>query len=222
MIMSLIQINKANSVNNIISVPMGEDVKLKESSSKELLGKFKFFPDEPKLNKKFIKNVERLVRSSLAYKEYCRYLNEDQGLINDVHNFNITNEVATLEYHHYPFTLYDIVEILLNKIFLEGQRVTSIELAEEVLKLHYKNMVGLVHLDLTNHELVHAGKIFIPLDSVFGRVNTFVDQYKPYMFDEQIERYNNLVELTEKHMAKLPPEDQQSEPDISESSQRPH
>ena len=92
MIMSLIQINKANSVNNIISVPMGEDVKLKESSSKELLGKFKFFPDEPKLNKKFIKNVERLVRSSLAYKEYCRYLNEDQGLINDVHNFNITNE----------------------------------------------------------------------------------------------------------------------------------
>jgi len=204
--MALKQVNKNNSVNNIISIPgLAGDTKLKEKNSKNVLSSFYFNGGiDPKLNKRFIKSVEKQVRRSKEYATYVGFLDNDMELNTDVYMSNIDNEMATLQFHHYPFTLYEIVEIVLNKHIMNKDKYTSFDIVDEVLNLHYQNKVGLVHLTTTNHELVHAGKLFIPLDSVFGKVNTFIDEYRPYLFDDQIDTYNQLVQQTAEYKANLP------------------
>ena len=146
--------------------------------------------------KRFIKNVERLVRTSPSYKLYIAYLS-DQGLVNDVVYSKITSEKATLEFHHYPFTLYDIVEIIVNYHLKHKEKFTSLSIAEEVIQCHFDNLIGLARLSKTSHQLTHAGKLFVPLDSVFGNVNEFVSKYYDGFFPDQIDTYNNLIKMDE-------------------------
>ena len=49
--------------------------------------------------------------------------------------------------------------------------------------LHYKNQVGLVPLSITVHQLVHDGKIFIPLQNVYGNYLDFIEEYGAYISD---------------------------------------
>ncbi len=199
--MGLRKVNKANSVNNIISLPSKDgDAKLYDRNYKNVLSSYYFNGAmDPKLTKKFIKSVESTIRRSPQYSEYIYYLSTTQNLTVDVYNGNISSEMATTEFHHYPFTLYDIVEIIVNKHIHEKDQYTTFDIAEEVLRLHFENLIGLVKLTKTNHELVHAGKIFIPLDSVFGKVNTFTEMYKEYMFSDQIDKFNEIVENTKQY-----------------------
>lgn len=199
--MALRKVNKANSVNNIISLPARDgDTELYDKNYRNVLSSFYFNGTiDPKINKKFIKAVESEIRRSPQYSEYIRYLSTDQNLTVDVYSGNISSEMATTEFHHYPFTLYDIVEIIVNKHIQQKDKYTSFDIAQEVLQLHYDNLIGLVKLTKTNHELVHAGKLFIPLDSVFGKVNTFTEMYKTYMFTDQIDKFNELVRETKEY-----------------------
>lgn len=196
--MSLKKVNKSNTVNNLKSIRnIKDDIIIKDIKSRNVLGSFYFEAGDIKQNKKFIKNVESLVRHSKEYNRYIAYLSEDQNLTNDVYMSNISSEDATLEFHHYPFTLYDIVEIVLNKHIIEKDNITSLSMTKEVMQLHYDNKIGLVRLSKTNHQLTHAGKIYIPMDSVFGKVNAFVDEYYKYIFDDQIEKFNQLVNFND-------------------------
>lgn len=199
--MALRKVNKANSVNNIISLPAKDgDTELYDKNYRNVLSSFYFNGTiDPKINKKFIKAVESEIRRSPQYSEYIHYLSTDQNLTVDVYSGNISSEMATTEFHHYPFTLYDIVEIIVNKHIQQKDKYTSFDIAQEVLQLHYDNLIGLVKLTKTNHELVHAGKLFIPLDSVFGKVNTFTEMYKTYMFTDQIDKFNELVRETKEY-----------------------
>ena len=70
-------------------------------------------------------------------------------------------------------------------------------LSEEVIKLHYENLVGMARLAKTSHQLTHAGKLFVPLDSVFGNVNEFVHRYYDGLFPDQIETFNSLIAYDE-------------------------
>jgi hypothetical protein len=68
---------------------------------------------------------------------------------------------------------------------------------KEVMELHYKLLIGLIPLSQTVHELAHSSKLFIPSNKVMGRYNLFVDLYKPFCTEEQlevlsrIEKYSN-------------------------------
>lgn len=198
--MALIPINKAKTVNNLASVKREDgDVEIKNINTRSFVSSYYFKIGDPKAVTKFIKNVEKLVRTSDEYRRYIAYLSEDMGIINDAITNGIDSDMASLEFHHYPLSLYDIVEIVLNKNIVNNTPITSIKIAYDVLLLHYANKVGLARLTKTNHQLTHAGDIVVPLDSVFGDVNAFMEENLDYIFDDQLDRYNKLINQVEDH-----------------------
>lgn len=130
---------------------------------------------------KFIKMIERIVRSSLEYKQYIRFLKDEIDMtecsfFNNVNNKN--GSKVSIEIHHEPFTLFDIVQIVTEKYIRTGTELNPLDIAEEVMILHYKNHVGLIPLSITVHQLVHDGKLFIPLQNVFGKYTKFIEEYR--------------------------------------------
>lgn len=138
---------------------------------------------------KFIKTVEVLIRSSLEYRELIQYLGSKMGMNYCSFFHNVSKEKygkarIRIELHHEPFTLYDIVNIVLNKHLMENgdnERINMMDIAEEVMGLHYDGYVGLVPLSQTVHELVHSGAMFIPLQFIDEGFNTFYLRYKDYI-----------------------------------------
>lgn len=147
----------------------------------------------------FVKKVVRLARSSNEYSYYIGYLINELNIDSCFVLSNIDVNAAEIEMHHYPFTIYDIANAVVTKRLDKRQPVSSLLCAREVMKLHYKNMIGLVPTSITVHELAHAGDIFIPLNTVFGNFQEFVEEYSPYISPMLLEKYNVLLEKTERN-----------------------
>lgn len=133
---------------------------------------------------KFIKTVERVVRGSQEYKDYIKFLKDEIDMTKCTFFSNVSNKDGkkiSLEIHHEPFTLYDITTIIIDKHMSEGKTLNYINVAEEVMKVHYQDKVGLLPLSATVHELVHDGKLFIPLQSVYGNFISFLEDYDAYI-----------------------------------------
>lgn len=150
--------------------------------------------EDDKELKKYYKTIEKEVRGSFEYREMIQYLRENFGMdqcsfikVSNKDNYNIKIEV-----HHYPFTLYDIVLIVYKKRIFYQESLDVQMVAKEITMLHYKLLVGLIPLSKTVHQLVHDGKMFIPVDNVFGRYNIFVDLYKPFCEPEQLETLERI------------------------------
>lgn len=157
---------------------------------------------------KFIKTVENIVRQSLEYRDYISFLKENIGLDKCVFFQNIggknSSKRISIEIHHDPLTLYDIVLIVLNKYKDQGLPINDIDIAEEVMELHYENKVGLVPLSKTMHEVVHnSTKVFVPLTMVYGQYSDFIKEYEPYIPNEIILKIEKKLTMTEN----LTPED---------------
>lgn len=192
-------INKPNKMNNIESLKKNDNVVIvRNNDTRNIIGSFYFNQwSDVKEIKNFIKNIEKQIRTSKEYKNYIGHLNNEIGIhtCSVYGNLSDSIEGLTLEYHHYPFTLYDIVEICVNKQIMNNNNFTSFDIINEVLQLHQMNKVGLVKLCKTAHEEVHAGKIFIKLESIFGDVNYFINKYRPYISDDILENYNKLIDM---------------------------
>lgn len=139
--------------------------------------------DNDKDRFKFISTVERICRSSMEYKQLIEFLKVNMNMNfcsffhNVSRNINGTAKVR-IEIHHEPFTLYDIVAIILNNRIENEKYISIFDIADEVMEVHYKGYVGLVPLSETVHELVHNGKIFIPLQFIDEGFNLFYRKYK--------------------------------------------
>lgn len=156
---------------------------------------------------KNIKRIESVVRGSLEYREYIKYLVNHMNM--DKCHFlpkvkKQDGRRISVEIHHEPFTLYDITQIVFEKHEREGRDINHFLIAEEVMKLHYMNQVGLIPLSATVHQLVHDGKIFIPVQDVYGKgfidfINEYdiSDELRTVLFDKiqmsrEIEQDDNL------------------------------
>jgi hypothetical protein len=150
---------------------------------------------EEKAYKKFVGNIEKLVRTSNEYKRYIELLRTNVSALNlDNILTNITNADAELEFHHYPFTLFDVVDILCVNKFINKKNFTSFQVAKEVMDLHYKNLIGLVPLTKTNHELAHEGSLFISKRQVFGNYEEFIRMYDAAISVDLKEKIKNINE----------------------------
>jgi hypothetical protein len=78
-------------------------------------------------------------------------------------------------------------------------RISPFILANEVMKIHYENKVGLVPLSKTVHELAHNGEIFINLNQIFGDVKSFIMKYENGITDELVEQLKHLIALSSKY-----------------------
>ena len=133
--------------------------------------------DETNL-KKFIKSVERTVRSSKEYKRYIENLRTNVHALNyDTVMSNISNTDTALEFHHYPLSLYEISEILILDHLANKDNITSFSIAKEIMEYHFKNKIGLVSLTKTNHELAHDGALFLHNTQIFGKYEEFINEH---------------------------------------------
>lgn len=195
-------IKEGNSIGNVSSVESGEQLGIKgDTSPFAECFYFQDFYDENVI-KRFAKSVEKLIRTSREYNEYiellrtnCAELNHDNIL------HNITNGDVDLEFHHYPFTLYDIVIIVMNKHVVDGEKFTSFSLAKEIMKLHYEHKIGIVPLTKTMHELAHDGKLFLSTKQIFGDYKKFMRDYAAGI---TVEQNADIAEIEQLSLANTP------------------
>ena len=147
----------------------------------------------------YVKDVKNEVRKSFEYKQFIKYLRENMNMNKCSFLKGVSNEETfdiKIEIHHYPFTLQDIVEIVIRKRLYYHEPMELQMTAKEVMILHYKLLVGLIPLSETVHQLFHNGRLFIPVDKVLGRYNLFIDYYKPFCDPEQLEVLDRIEKYT--------------------------
>ena len=164
-----------------------------------------YVPMEKQKDKvKFVSRIERIIRGSMEYRDYIKFLKENVGLDSCIFFQNITKDPenirgkhVTLEIHHEPLTLFDIVMAVVNKYEEEGLAMNALLIADEVMELHYANKVGLVPVSKTAHELIHnTNKLFVPLNFVYGEYSQFMDEYYEYIDDDVFSKVKEKVEKT--------------------------
>ena len=157
--------------------------------------------------KKYIEDIERLVRSSREYREAIQYMRKYINMNSSLFFRNVNNIESTkikIELHHYPFTLFDIVITVFNKR-TRLQEPLNVELvAKEVAYLHYFLIIGLVPLSRTEHKLVHNQALFIPLKLndkpiVLGDYNKFIEMYERDIPEDAMVRFNTYKDLTKNY-----------------------
>ena len=154
---------------------------------------------------KYIKRCETIIRSSNEYKDYISFLKEHVDMNRCAFFQNIgSNETRKIkiEIHHEPFTLYDYVEVVVDKCISEGLPLNDLMIADEVMELHYNNQVGLIPLSKTIHEIIHnSTKLVIPLNMVYGDYTSFLSspEYESYvddLYDKLESKINATKNLT--------------------------
>lgn len=152
---------------------------------------------------KFIKSVEATCRKSFEYKELVKFLKRNTNLKRCVvlQGLNCENgKRYTIEIHHEPFTLFDIAETVINRREAESESLDPMDIADEIMELHYAGKIGLIHLSKTMHQLVHDDKIFIPLQYVYQQYDEFYTEYRRWMnpiLEQKIEAKADLSMKTD-------------------------
>lgn len=132
---------------------------------------------------KLIKTIESLARNSMEYKDLIKYLKTNMNMeeCEFFPNFKSGKKKGMIEIHHAPYDLYTITWIVMEKHEQEKGYIDELDVAEEVMRLHYEGKVGLIPLSVTAHELVHDGKLIVPLNCVRGRFVEFTRDYYTYI-----------------------------------------
>lgn len=159
----------------------------------------------PRDQEKYIKNVEAVCRKSMEYKAYIQFLRQNLDMNQCTVLKNVISKSGKhyrIEIHHEPFTLFDIVQTVIQKRLDLRESISELKVADEVMGLHYDGKVGLIPLTVTMHELVHNGRIFIPLQYVYQDYSGFYQEYQQYIEDnpilkDKIEAKVNLSMRTE-------------------------
>lgn len=162
---------------------------------------YNFFEfEDPKKTNRYVKKIESIIRQSLEYRRYIKYLKNEIELTSCNFFKGIDTEEINgvgIEFHHYPFTLYDITYTVLSDMTdYFTKPVNTFDVANEVMKLHYENIIGLIPLSKTVHQLAHSGEVFINMHDVFGNVNLFVNQYNKHIDDETKDKLYILNEMS--------------------------
>jgi hypothetical protein len=74
--------------------------------------------------------------------------------------------MCSLEIHHHPYTLFQLVDISMYN--MQDQLYTIFDLAKNVMKLHFMNLVGFVPLCISSHENYHNQILDIPIEVCEG------------------------------------------------------
>lgn len=176
---------------------------------------FKGFYDD-KVFTKFVKSVEKMIRSDRSYLNYVGAIKDtEDNLAKDVILNNLRSTDASIEMHHHPFTLYDIVSIVALHNFNNDISFTSFSLAKEVIALHYANMVGLAPMSITTHQLAHIALdnkskrkyVSLTKKQIFGKYNEFAEMYKDGFTLETRQKLADFEEISNDETFKIDQKD---------------
>lgn len=154
------------------------------------------------LSEKRIKKLESMIRSSFEYKNYITYIKEELDITTCalMEGLNVKELSVSLELHHTPFTLYDIVEIITRKLFDDakvGEKISNFDIAKQVMKEHYMGTIGLVPLSKTMHEAVHNNAVVVPVNKIYGDFRKFIQKYHEFIDIDKLEHIANLLRYSE-------------------------
>lgn len=154
--------------------------------------------EDDEVTPKMIKYIEGLVRRSYEYKKYIGYLKNELDLTSCsfLESIDVSDIAVSLEFHHHPFTLYDITEAVSKKMIDdipddESRTISPFDIADIVTEEHFRHNIGLVPLTKTIHELAHSRAINIPLDKTYGEHSNFKNKYEKYLSPEALHTYSN-------------------------------
>lgn len=153
--------------------------------------------------KNYILNIEKLVRTSNEYKNLIKYLKNELNFNSCIYLNKLTTDDIKIELHHSPYTLFDIVKIMINKFEANDRPYNTFIIAHEVIKLHYMNLVGLVPLSKSMHELVHSSQLKIHKNFHIGLTDKFFELFKNYMDSELSDKYKSWLEYSEHNDTEL-------------------
>ena len=148
-----------------------------------------FFDEKEEV--KFIKKVESQIRSSPEYRDFISYLKNELSF-NYCSFFNkLDSDDVTIEIHHHPFTLFDLVEAEIMRHVDNKLSFNTFSISFYVMRAHYANVVGLVPLSKTMHELAHSstGNIVIPRELIIGNYVNYYKEYENHLSDRAKEKY---------------------------------
>lgn len=185
----IVQNNNLSNTINIVNLNDFEDIPVYDLT------------DESKDFKKYLAAIEKTVRSSFEYKVFIRYLRENFGM-DKCAFLQVGSEEdpsVHIEIHHTPYSLYDISNIVYRKRLHNNESLSVYMVSEEILKLHYQLLIGLIPVSETVHQLIHSGRLFVPLNKVFGRYKLFTDIYYPYIEPEMIDSLRMAERATEEN-----------------------
>jgi hypothetical protein len=153
------------------------------------------FSEKAKTN--FIKKIEKIIRQSYEYRNYIGLLKNELNITKCTFlpGIDINTVKVGIEFHHYPFTLYNLVAIEVEKDIKQNKKcIDPFDIADRVMIYHYKNLVGLVPLSGTVHELVHAGKKFVNKKYVYGNYEKYIEKNMKYLseYTEKLDQINEL------------------------------
>jgi hypothetical protein len=148
---------------------------------------------EEDLSEKVISYIEKLIRKSLEYRSYINYLKSEVNLTRCslIPGLDANEAKFSLEFHHYPLNLFEITSAIAKKKLNdleEGEYLSCFEVADIVMREHYKNNIGLVPLSSTLHKMAHNKAIFIPYDKIYGNYEAFMKEYGDYLDSDVAER----------------------------------
>jgi len=150
---------------------------------------------------KFIKTCEIIIRGSMEYKEYISFLKNHMDMNKCVvlSGLKIENgRKYTIEIHHAPFNLFEIVDTVISKREAMHEKINPYYIAEEVMKLHFDEKIGLIPLSVTMHKVVHDDKIFIPLQYFYQKYNIFYDEYEEYISEVTKNKIQVMIDMSMK------------------------
>jgi len=155
---------------------------------------------------KRIKRIEAELRGSRGYYRLFQYLKKNCGMMTDGFNTNFESGIGgmRIELHHTPFTLFEITKIVCNRHLLEHGFADEFDVGEEVVLLHWKNLVGLYPLSPTSHELVHSNCMDIHPAIVRGNWKTFVSMYEQFFPNDLLEKLGELERWTNVPTDRIP------------------
>ena len=165
--------------------------------------------DNPKTFPKIVKAIKAMVRTSPEYKALVTFLKEHYDMNKSFFFKGIKNtkdrqgKDYSIELHHTPFVLEDIVVTVIKKRMANGESLKFLLIIEEIMYLHYVGLIGLAPLDKTMHALIHneaSPEVFIPLQYVpFGDFDEFFSQYRKFIPDNTKVSYLYLQDLSLKY-----------------------
>jgi hypothetical protein len=159
-----------------------------------------YYKDESFLNnyesyEKYVKAIERVVRTNDRYSKYIFYLKNEIKLNHCMVLKNVDDNDCDIEMHHGPvFTLYDICAIVLEYFILKKWKISTTRVADVVLDEHLKNRVQVIMVSATVHEEIHNGEIFINYKQAWGDLAAFTKKYWDAISPEYREQLNRYID----------------------------
>lgn len=148
----------------------------------------------------FIHNIESMFRKSRFYKDYKANIFA-QGIDYDQQMRGLKSNMADIELHHHMPTLKDATIIFSEKRIKLFGNVTTFEVLGDLINAHRRNIMGVMMMSVTNHELYHNDPTaFISMNQLYGQPLIFLQEnyqyfpmdiaYKWLLQFKQEEQYN--------------------------------